>query len=176
MLYIYRVKSIQTVMTQKALFPFCWKRIGWILFIPSVLSGLIWLLFEQPAPKVFDLTMPALIHQRLFNQSEFFTLTETNVLDELIGVMIIVSSILIAFSREKKEDEFIASLRLNSLVWATYVNYGILLLAILFVYEMSFFYVMILNMFTLLFFFIIRFHWLLYRSKKDLHHEEFSEA
>lgn len=176
MLYIYRVKSIQTVMTPKALFPSCWKRIGWILFVPSVLAGLFWLLFEQNEPRALYLNMPALIYQELFGQTKFFVMAETNILDELIGVMIIVSSILIAFSREKKEDEFIASLRLDSLVWATYVNYGVLLLAILFVYEVSFFHVMILNMFTLLFFFIIRFHWLLHRSKKDLHHEEFSEA
>jgi len=62
----------------------------------------------------------------------------------------------------------IAAIRIRSLVWATYINYGILLLAILFVYEFSFFNVLVFNMFTLLIFFILRFNWELFRLKGNL--------
>ena len=72
------------------------------------------------------------------------------------------------FSKEKDEDEFIAKMRLESLVWATYVNYSILLLALIFVFGIAFFWVMAANMFTLLFFFIIRFHWVMTRARKNL--------
>ena len=73
---------------------------------------------------------------------------------------------------EKTEDEFISRLRLESLVWATYVNYIILALSIIFIYDEVFFWVMILNMFTILLFFLLRFNWILSRTKKQMAHEE----
>ena len=75
-------------------------------------------------------------------------------------------------SKEKIEDEYIAKTRLESLVWATYLNYCILLLALLFVYDMAFFWVMIFNMFTLLLFFIVRFNYLIFKLNKTESHEE----
>ena len=69
-------------------------------------------------------------------------------------------------SEAEKMDEMISKIRLESLVWATYINYGILLLAMIFVYDMSFLWVMILNMFTILIFFIIRFNWQILKFKK----------
>ena len=65
------------------------------------------------------------------------------------------------------EDEFIMKLRLESLVWAVYVNYAILILTILFVYELHFFSILVFNMFTLLIFFAIRFNLLLKRANTE---------
>jgi hypothetical protein len=84
---------------------------------------------------------------------------KNNVFDELIGLLLIAGGLFIAFSKEETEDEFIAKIRLESLVWATYFNYAILMLSVIFVYGMSFFGVLVFNMFTLLLFFIIRFNW-----------------
>ncbi|HNX85002.1 MAG TPA: hypothetical protein PKK03_11175, partial [Bacteroidales bacterium] len=84
----------------------------------------------------------------------------------------IISAFFVAFSREKTEDEFIARIRLESLLWATYINYGILLFCFMFFYDFGFFYVMIINMFTVLVIFIIRFQYLLHRAKKSLSHEK----
>ena len=89
-----------------------------------------------------------------------------NVLNEIVGVLMLVSSILVAFSKERVEDEYIAKLRLESLVWAVYVNYAILLVSFLFIFDMSFLWVMIFNMFTILWFFIIRFSWLKSKLKQ----------
>jgi hypothetical protein len=58
------------------------------------------------------------------------------------------------------------------LVWATYVNYGVLLLAFIFVYDLSFLWIMIFNMFTILAFFIIRFNWQLYKLHNTVSNEE----
>jgi hypothetical protein len=52
---------------------------------------------------------------------------------------------------------FIYKLRKDSLVWALIVNYSILLVAILFVYDTSFLHILFFNMFTPLVFFVIRF-------------------
>lgn len=97
---------------------------------------------------------------------------KNNILNEILGVLIILSSILVAFSKEKLEDEYISKIRLESLVWAVYFNYGILLVLFLFVFELSFLWVMIFNMFTILLFFIIRFNWQISKLKRSVGYEE----
>ena len=141
------------------LFPYRFKKIGWILFIPSVILGLLYL--------IFDFT-PDFLHVRalFLNNRGLFYGSNDNLIDEIAGILIIVSSLMIAFSKEKTEDEYLSKIRLESLVWATYVNYIVLILGIILVYGETFFYIIIINMFTILFFFIIRFNWVLYKLKK----------
>jgi len=87
-------------------------------------------------------------------------------MDEMVELLLIIGGLLVAFSKNKEEDEFISKLRLESLLWATYINYGILIFSILFIYNISFFYVLVANMFTILLLFIIRFNWVLFKSAK----------
>jgi hypothetical protein len=100
-------------------------------------------------------------------QNKLAGTVNNNILNEIVGVLIILSSIFVAFSKEKEEDEYISKIRLESLVWAVYVNYGILLISLLFIYDFSFLYVMIFNMFTVIIFFIIRFYWQLNKLKNE---------
>jgi hypothetical protein len=95
---------------------------------------------------------------------------EQNLLDEILGGLVILGSMMVAFSKEKVEDEYIAKIRLDSLAWAVYFNQGLLFLSLFFVYGMSFLWVMIFNLFTLTWFFIARFNWLktkINKSRKD---------
>ncbi len=141
------------------LFPHKFKKIGWIIFIPSVVTGALYLFFE--------VTPDFLIAKALFiGDNDLFSMTNNNLIDEISGILIIISSLMIAFSKEKTEDEYIAKIRLESLVWATYVNYAILIIGIALVYGTNFLFMLIFNMFTILFFFIIRFNWVLYKLKK----------
>lgn len=148
-------------MKSKYLIPNKYKKIGWIVLIPSAIIGLI-TLYSEYEPSMLDFNLPALfIDSPLFANSggKLFGMVENNILNEIIGVLLIISALMVAFSKEKLEDEYIANIRLESLVWAVYINYGILLLSFIFVFDFSFFYVMVFNMFTLLLFFIIRFNW-----------------
>ena len=113
------------------------------------------------------------IYQQDFLGKEvIFGFIPNNILDEIMGVLIIISGLVLAFSREKVEDELISSIRLKSLVWAVYFNYAVLFLAILFVHDISFYWVMMFNLFTILIFFIIRFNWQLYRLRNTVSDEE----
>lgn len=147
------------------LFPHRYKKIGWILFVPVFILSILWVIFEFK-PEFLNVKVIA-----LFN-SEFFEIIENNIAAEILGILLIISSLLIAFSKERNEDEFISKIRLDSLVWATYVNYAILILAFIFIYNMIFFWVAVFNMFTILIFFIIRYNWALYKLKKSMSHEE----
>lgn len=153
------------------LFPHRYKTVGWLLFIPGFVLGVLYLFgaldqFQWEVP-VFSIAQDSVL-----GKISYFIFTTNDVKDELIGLLLISGSLLLAFSKEKSEDEFIARVRLESLVWATYVNYIILIITMLFIYDMTFFWVLVFNMFTILIFFIIRFNWALYASKKQLSDEE----
>jgi hypothetical protein len=91
-----------------------------------------------------------------------------NLTNELAGLGAIVGLLLIAFSKERVEDEMISRLRLDALQWSIYANYLILAVAILTIYDGAFLTVMIYNMFTVLLVFIGRFRWLLHRHTNTL--------
>jgi len=153
-------------MNTNYLLPSRFKKVGWFLFIPGIILGILYLIYD-PQPKFLNVKV-FVIAESLFE----FSFRNKDVYDEITALLLILGPIFIAFSREKSEDEYISKIRLESLVWATYINYSIVILAILFIYDFGFIWVLISNMFTILFFFIIRFNWALYRSKKQLRDEE----
>ena len=149
------------------LFPRKYKKIGWLILIPSIIIGLVTHLLVYE-PDFLDFKVPAVF----FDDGLTFKLFNTNILNEVFGILIIISSLLVGFSKEKLEDEYISKIRLESLVWAVYVNYGILLISFLFFFDEAFLEIMIFNMFTVLLFFIIRFHWQISKLKKSASYEE----
>jgi hypothetical protein len=90
-----------------------------------------------------------------------------NLTNELALTGLIIGLMMIAFSKERQEDEFINKLRLESLQWAVIINYILLLIATWFINGASFLQVMMYNMLTVLVIFIIRFHLLLIRIKRS---------
>jgi hypothetical protein len=162
-------------MKSKLLFPHPWKTIGWIILIPATIAGIILSITNYEA-EWLNATVFAIFHDsQLIGDSipdKPFQLIETNITSTVIGSLFIIGAMLVGFSKEKVEDEFIANMRLSSLLWAVWVNYTLLLLAFIFIYGLSFFNVMIYNMFTVLILFIIRFNYLLYRNRKALADEK----
>lgn len=158
-------------MKTNLLLPNYFKRIGWYLLIPSTIIGLLVIFFDFEFDflkiKVFSIYSSSIL-----KSGAFLSLSKNNITDEIAAILFIVGAIFVAFSKGKNEDEFIAKNRLDSLVWATYINYAILIFCIIFFYDLAFLTVMVLNMFTILIFFIIRFYYILYKSKKALGHEK----
>jgi hypothetical protein len=158
-------------MKTRLLFPNRCKKIGWILLLPSAAIGILIMFFDFKL-EFLDAKVFGIIYSEFPNPTSFFSFTKNNLTDEIIGTLFIIGALLVAFSKEKYEDEFIARVRIESLVWATYVSYFILIFCLLFVYGTEFFTVMVFNMFTILVFFIIRFYYALYKSKKSLSDEK----
>jgi hypothetical protein len=158
-------------MTTKYLFPYKYKKIGWLILVPSAIAGLVSLPVSYE-PSFLNFNVPAIFISELFGDTKLVGMVNNNMLNDIVGLLIIISSLLVAFSKEKSEDEYISKIRLESLVWAVYVNYGILLLSFLIIYDGSFLWVMLFNMFTILIFFIIRFNWQISRLKKSANYEE----
>ncbi len=152
-------------MSTPLLLPNKFKKIGWCIFIPAFIAGCILCITDYQAAwlqtKVF-----AIVNEELFGQSQFFRLIKTNITNTLVGAVFIIGSILVTFSKEKVEDEFISDLRLKSLQWSLLVNNLLLLFAFIFIYGTTFISIMVYNMFTMVLIFIIRFNYILYKNTK----------
>jgi len=152
-------------MKSKLLLPNRFKIIGWSLFIPATIAGIIFTINEFQI-KWLNTKIFAIIQSDFLGKTKFFKIIEANITVTLIGIMFIIGAMLVGFSKEKREDEYIAELRLSSLLWAVWVNYALLLLSFIFVYGIDFLTVMMYNMFTVLLIFIVRFNYILYKNSK----------
>jgi phosphatidylglycerophosphate synthase len=154
------------------LFPNKCKKFGWILFVPSLLLGSILFISGIDFGNYFKMNVFAIYSDQFLSGTNFFTLIENGVLDEIIIVLIIVGAVLISFSKTKNEDEFISKIRYESLVWATYLNFILMIIATLVIYGFAYFNVLLANVFAMLLFFIIRFHFMIYKLNKSSNDEE----
>lgn len=139
-------------MKKDLLFPNRYRRIGWLLFIPCALAGLF---------AIYDQSLPVSWTDYLSR-----TIITNSFADEVAALGVLLGLLFIAFAREKSEDEMIRQLRLESLQWSVYANYLLLALAIVFIYDMAFFNVLVCNLFTILLVFIVRFRWSLKRGER----------
>lgn len=158
-------------MKTRFLFPNQFKQVGWIILIPSTILGIL-IIFFNCKFKTIDSNVFTIYSTVFGGEPTILGFFKGNYANTLVGILFLTGAILVAFSKEKLEDEFIAKSRLESLVWATYVNYAILAFCFLFFFNMEFLIVMIFNMFTILIFFIIRFYYILYKSKISLSREK----
>ena len=158
----------------KFLFNHKWKRIsGWIFYLTIPVG--IYLLFTDSFEDLLNIRVFSLFHsETIFTTSNTeniigsrgFQWIENGILDEILTFVIIVSGIIHSFCKEKIEDELISKIRMDSLVLSLYINYGVLLFFNFFVYELSYFYVMVFHLFTILILFN-----LIFRYKLNIHYK-----
>ena len=144
----------------KFLLPNTYKPFGWVFLCIGLAVGAFVLISGYDSELIQTDVFAIYSNSIIGKDSGFFKIVENNILDEIATMAIIVGGLLVGFSKEKVEDEYIAKLRTDSLIWALVVNYSILLVATIFVYDFAFFDVLVFNMFTPLLFFILRFNFL----------------
>jgi len=154
-------------MKTQFLFPNKYKKMGWILFVPSLIIQLIAILCELSLDNYLNVKVLALYQDTFGNKSHFFSIIQNSISDELLTISLIIGGILICFSKLKNEDEYISKIRYESLVWSTYLNYGLIVFFTIFLYGISYLNVLFYNMFTLILFFIIRFHYMIYKLNSN---------
>tara|TARA_B100001750_G_C15190068_1_gene438404 strand:- start:139 stop:633 length:495 start_codon:yes stop_codon:yes gene_type:complete len=153
------------------------KKPGWVLLLIGIVMWLLLLglefesnLMKSKVIALFNSDFSFLKGTNGATDNSFSGLVEiieNDITDEIITLLIILGGLMVSFSKEKIEDEFIAGLRLSSLKWAFLVNYIVLILATLFVYGISYFNILVFNMFTPLIIFIARFNYLVYKKSGD---------
>jgi hypothetical protein len=84
------------------------------------------------------------------------------------ALLMLTGLFLVAFSKEKIEDEQISRLRLDSLQWAIFFNYVLLIITLVFTNRMNFRDILELNLWIPLLFFVIRFRWAIFRLNQSM--------
>ena len=144
------------------LFPYKSRWIGLGLILLHIPIRIIW---EMISPGLDTHKLPEKpSDSMLFTNQHLFTIASS--------ILVLIGLFLIAFSKEKIEDEQISQLRLDSLRWAIYMNYFILLLSLIFTNGIDFIDMLRLNLWVPLVFFIIRFRWVIYRLNRSLNLEK----
>ncbi|MEI8058920.1 MAG: hypothetical protein WCG67_02085 [Ferruginibacter sp.] len=152
-------------MAHQLLIPNKYKKMGWLILIPATILGFISAYYEFGIDWIWCKVF-AIANDASFGHYKYFTVVYTNITNTVIGSAFIIGAMLVSFSKEKNEDEYIAELRLSSLLWAVCCSYLLLLIAFILVYGTPFMDVMVYNMFTTLIIFITRFNYLLYKNSK----------
>ena len=153
-------------MKKQFLLPNKFKIIGWCVLIPSLIAIILLHISDYQVSWLKIKTFAIISNSKFQGKTDFFKIVEVDFTFTLISILIIIGGLLVAFSKEKNEDEYIEKLRLSSLQWSVIVNYMLLLFCIIFIYDLEFLAIMVYNMFTVLILFIVRFNFLLYRNNK----------
>lgn len=154
------------------LFPHRYKWVSGALFaIAFVLLTFLFVYTDYEDSQQLKIKVFA-IADGFLDDNVYFKVVENSVPDELLMLIVLVSGLVFAFSREKQEDEMVAAIRLNSLAWATIANYMILLFCYLFIYGMPFLNVLMGAMLSQLVIFIVLFRYKMYRFNNPRQDEE----
>lgn len=153
------------------LLPASCRLVGWILFVPGLLLGLAIVAFES-LNQLAELPVFAIWDGGILTPPVIMGVTYNNIIDELAVTLIVIGGMMVGFAKTHDEDEFIGSIRYESLVWATYFNFGLVFFANLFLYGSAYWYFMLLNIIGMLVFFVSRFHYKLYQLRKSGYDEE----
>ena len=152
-------------MKHSFLLPHKFKKTGWILLSAGIIAGIIFKVFPGSTAG-FDINVFALLNEDL-SHDHLGEMIRNNIADELASILLVAGGLLVSFSKQPDEDEGLADLRLNCLQWAFFINYAILFFTIIFFYDLTFLKVMMYNLFTPLLIFIIRFHYIHYKTSKQ---------
>lgn len=137
-----------------------YKKIGWFLLIPSLIAGLIFFVFGYELPQSPTILFFGFFDNLFNSNKSIFRIDEIDLISNLIGILFLIGGVLIMFSKEEREDEFINQLRLSAIQSAVFINYLLLLFCILFIHGFYFYKVMVYNLFTIIIIYIVRFYFL----------------
>ncbi|MDF2158035.1 hypothetical protein [Algoriphagus sp. CAU 1675] len=146
-------------MLSKILLPHRFQWIGWALFVPSAVLAFMTLSFE------FEFEWLEIANIR---KPGIFSNSDENFTNETAVILLFISLFLIAFTKEKKEDEYIQKIRLDSILFATYGYFILNVIGTLLFYGFDYFSFILLNMYSIPLLFIARFRWVMYRQRQSL--------
>lgn len=143
-------------MRPRFLFPYWCRYLGWGLVIAHVPMSII----GRANGMINPLDNPPANAALFTGEHLFFICT---------SLVMATGLFIVAFSREKVEDEQIWQIRMDSLRLAIFVNYLVLIASLIFVYDIA--HILELNLWVPLIFFIIRFRWVIFRLNRSLSRE-----
>lgn len=138
------------------LMPAHFRKIGWLIFAITTIAFFSMMKYEW-RPSILDYT---------YTDNDGRGSTGTNLLKEIIFTFWMIGLIMIAFSREKQEDEYLNYLRLLSWQYSVFASLMISIIGTWFIYGTNYLMFSALNMLTAPLAFIVIFNITIYRTSK----------
>lgn len=143
------------------------KIIGWILLVPFFVLAVLKLIFPDEMEWSF-MTYKQGDYTFFDAGNWLFDLSYNDFTDEFISLGLLLGLSLVAFARTRTEDEWTTHLRLEAMLWSVILNTIFVALTIIFIYSSPFLTVMMINLFSILMIFIVRFEYLLWKERQQL--------
>jgi hypothetical protein len=135
-----------------------------IVFVVAGVVLLVIRFYYGIKPEIFNLKVFAVFSSYL--ESKYFELVKNQMIEEFGGILLLSGLFMIAFSREREEQEWMNGIRLRSFFITVYINTVFLILAILLTFGFGFVYMIILNLVLWLLIYIVTFRLLLFFKRE----------
>jgi len=148
------------------LLPRVFRPFGFIFIVAGVILGIIRFYFgikpDLLEGKVFAI-------YSVFLHSKSMVVIKNQLIEEIVGLLLMIGLFMVAFAREKNEGPDINAIRLNAFILSVYLNTLFVIAAILFTYGIAFIYMLVISLFLQLSFYIISFRIFVYteRNKRE---------
>ena len=129
---------------------------GWIFYL-LIPVGLFLLLTER-IQDIFVVNVFSIFsYEWIGSERTGFGWIENGLGDEIFTLLIIISGLVNSFSKEKIEDELISRIRLESLSLSLFISFGLIIISTFLVYNLNYMYVLVFNLFLIIFLFNLLF-------------------
>ena len=143
-----------------------YKKISGLVFYLTSIIGL-YLLITDMIFDLFTLNVYSLFSESISDLTYGGGWIENGLGDEIFTTIIIISGLINSFCKEKIEDELISKIRLESLTMSLFISYGLVIISTLLIYNLSYMYVLVFNLFIILILFNLIFRYRLYEHYKS---------
>ena len=143
-----------------------YKKISGLVFYLTSIIGL-YLLLTDRISDLFTLNVYSLFSESFSDLTYGGGWIENGLGDEIFTTIIIISGLINSFCKEKIEDELISKIRLESLTISLFVSYGLVMLSTFLIYNLSYMYVLVFNLFIILILFNLIFRYRLFKHYKS---------
>jgi len=143
-----------------------YKKISGLVFYLTSIIGL-YLLITGKIFDLFTLNVYSLFSESISDLTYGGGWIENGLGDEIFTTIIIISGLINSFSKEKIEDELISKIRLESLTMSLFISYSLVIISTFLIYNLSYMYVLVFNLFIILLLFNLIFRHRLYQHYKS---------
>ena len=143
-----------------------YKKISGLVFYLTTIIGL-YLLITGKIFDLFTLNVYSLFSESISDLTYGGGWIENGLGDEIFTTIIIISGLINSFSKEKIEDELISKIRLESLTMSLFISYSLVIISTFLIYNLSYMYVLVFNLFIILLLFNLIFRYRLYQHYKS---------
>ena len=101
-------------------------------------------------------------------EKKYFKAIENNFTEEAAMLFLLIGLMFIAFTKEKIENQLVRDLRLKALMSAIYLDFMMISLAVIFIYGLAFVQFLVLNLFLMIFLYVIISKYYFIRYQKEI--------